>query len=176
MSIHYIQPSKSCLKWLVDKHRLEFFILLAGFLFSLHYVGAHQNVEKGELLVKAKPKHSERQASVADLRLLYESAISDCEKRSVGLRVADSGFLHPRKPVSSIDSIFGTQFSASLPSRKEGIRVRTIRFSHRIPETNDENVEPIIGGCAGWYLTIKYNWQGVILSFYFSNLYLAGYY
>jgi hypothetical protein len=101
--------------------------------------------------------------SAAQLRQRYEVAGSEQEKRAVCLQAIDEGFIQRDGPVTSLDSIFGTNLSESREMDKHNWTV--VHFGAEIRGTPDR-----AGGWTGWYLAVEYFQDGTIETYHLTNL------
>lgn len=103
-----------------------------------------------------------------NLKQRYAAARSPLERRSVCIDAIDEGVIDRGAPVAVLDEIFGTAFSRKLPSASEGRRRDLVLFS---PQSEPPPGPPTVAsGYVGWYLAFEYDSNGLIQSYYLSNL------
>jgi hypothetical protein len=104
--------------------------------------------------------------SSADLKRLYQTAKSQYERRAVCLRAIDEGIIHRGGRISSIDEVFDSRFSQTMPTKKEGKRIANIAFVPFVPIQ-----EPgVAAGEVGWYMNFEYDNQGIVQNYILTNL------
>jgi hypothetical protein len=101
------------------------------------------------------------------LKLLYEAAESETERRDVALRGIDEGVIQTFGPVhvSTIDTIFGTHLASELPTRKEIQRKGIVDF---VPSTASQKDGASVA--KGWFMAVEYDHDGSIANYYVTNV------
>ncbi len=96
----------------------------------------------------------------------YRQTTSETQRLNLCIDAINRGLIYSGEPIAAIDKLFGTSYSADLPSRKERVQTVAIDFMPFIKSPrNDAQGEHV-----GWYLAVTYNFKGMIEDYYLTNL------
>ena len=121
------------------------------------------------------PSESQKQEktldqSIAELKRLYETAPSQHERRTIGLRAIDEGVIKQGRPVAVVDAIFGSHFASELPVGQGATVTTYIRFGRQIAPPPGYTGPTVAIGYLGWSMQISYDEQGNIQNYHLNNL------
>jgi hypothetical protein len=122
------------------------------------------------LLSESQKQEKTLDQSIAELKRLYETAPSQHERRTVGLRAIDEGAIEQGRPVAVVDAIFGTHFASELPVGQGASETAYIRFGKQIAPPPGYTGQIVAIGYLGWSMEIKYDEKGNIQSYHLNNL------
>lgn len=116
---------------------------------------------------KDKRSINDQNDNYLELSQLYKTLQSEAQRRAICLQILDKKVVVRGSRVSTVDTIFGTDFSKNLPDKYELARKSKVFFSPQ-PQAGDpsESVPNV-----GWYLAVEYDWKGQVKDFYLSNIY-----
>jgi hypothetical protein len=154
----------------MNKQYLFSMMLLVSILISGSCGTAQRNQAKEAPASDSKviQQEEKKTVSIAELKKLYGDAKSEFERRAICLRAIDEGILFRLGPVSSIDQIFGTNFGANLPTKREGKKIGVVDFAPQSEPAPPDN--SVARGYSGWFMAVEYDYDGDIQSYYLTNL------
>jgi hypothetical protein len=144
-------------------------VLLATGLLLCGCGSVEKEAEQIPSLSKSK-KDVKLDPASAELKRLYEAAQSPYERRAVAFRAIDEGSIQRGGPVSSIDAIFGTNFSTDLPLGKDSKQIGMVDFGPTFSQSPAADGKIVAGGHIGWSMMIEYDHDGQILNYNLTNI------
>ncbi|HXD34838.1 MAG TPA: hypothetical protein VN643_27205 [Pyrinomonadaceae bacterium] len=102
-------------------------------------------------------------SSLDELKQAYAAANTESGRRDVCIRAIDEGYIRTLTPVSTLDTIFGSQLALNLPKRRDHDQTSEISFA-------PANPIGVNAGQRGWFLAVSYDYEGSIQDYYLSNV------
>ena len=120
------------------------------------------------LATPSPPTASPTKSPVVLFATAYSAEHSEFGRRGLCLRAIDMGLIKPGMSVSTLDQLFGTNFSAQIPSNRLDSGWRAIDFAQQpvAPPSPVAIQVPFVG----WYFAFNLDGSGHIWDYHLSNI------